>query len=216
MPEPDRRKRHLGLYIGGAAAAVVTVKAAVREMVTHHRMQFAGALAGAAATAATVTMVTVQPWTHDSGYEAPRAEPRSSAPPTHGPPGPGPSRPPGTRHPSSIAPPTEGPPGTSGSAPPSAVLPQRAGTAPPLLAAPIGPAEDGDSEPGGGGDTADDVSDEDADAPPTQSPGPTPAPSKPATDPPANPPPAGEPSRSGLCLDLSLPPLLEADTCLLG
>jgi len=70
-PEPVRRKRHLGLYIGGAVAAVGTFSTAARLTARVHRGAVAGATAAAAITAATVSMVTVEPWTHSISHRPP-------------------------------------------------------------------------------------------------------------------------------------------------
>lgn len=224
-PEPVRRKRHLGLYIGGAAAALAAISGAAREAARGHRMQIVGAVTGAAVTAATVTIVTVQPFTHDTGYEPPHAEPPATAPPTYVPPGPRrPTRPPGSPPPISSTPsPSASPAGPSVSPSPSTAAPSRPERAPSIPALPIAPA--GDQAPAGGtapaapdGRAPDDTSGEADDPPPASSTGPSPDPTQPPTEPPAKPPPVAEQpadSDSGLCVDVSVPPLVDADACVL-
>jgi len=92
-PEPVRRKRHLGLYLGGAVAAIATVSSVARDALHGHRVQIISALVGAAATATTVTVVSVQPWT-DNRSDWPTSAPAVSAPsprPPTSPPPPPPS-----------------------------------------------------------------------------------------------------------------------------
>ncbi|WP_262059742.1 hypothetical protein [Streptomyces sp. STR69] len=75
--QPIRRKGHLGLYIGGAMAMVVTALArAAREALRIHRRQSAlGILAAAAATTTTVTVLTLTPWVDGSDIDPPPAVP---------------------------------------------------------------------------------------------------------------------------------------------
>ncbi len=115
-PEPVRRKRHLGLYIGGAVAALATISTAARGAVRDHRGQLIGAVTGAAVTATTVTMVTVQPGTSDHDQSWPPSAPTASDPPTSAPSGPVPPRPTGSP-PASAASPSPTPSGTASSSP---------------------------------------------------------------------------------------------------
>lgn len=64
---PVRRKKHLGLYIGGGGTLAALTTAA-RQAARAHSGQVIGALTGAAVTAATVTVVTVQPWEHSVAH----------------------------------------------------------------------------------------------------------------------------------------------------
>ncbi|MFD4258165.1 hypothetical protein ACFWR9_11180 [Streptomyces sp. NPDC058534] len=217
---PIRRKRHLGLFLGGVAAAMATFSGVAREIAATHRIQLVGTVTGAAVAAATVTVITVQPWTDSTDYEPPSAAPSASAPPT--------PAPPGTQPPPTPAPPTRGaspstaaqdssgspsPSPTRGSPSPRAspestdVPIVQAGDEPSATAA--SPAAS-DGVPGNTGGTS-------GESPPTGSPGPSPEQPRPPVDPPTEPPPVAEESAdSGLCLDLSLVPLLDADACLLG
>lgn len=75
-PRPVRRKRHLGLYRGGAVVtAAATITTAARHAARACGNQFISAAAGAAVTAATITMVTLPPWTDESDHGAPSSTP---------------------------------------------------------------------------------------------------------------------------------------------
>lgn len=78
---PVRRKKHLGLYLGGAVAALVTVSTAARHAVRAHGGQVIGAATATAVTAATVTLVTVQPWSISTS-PSPAFAPTASISPT--------------------------------------------------------------------------------------------------------------------------------------
>jgi len=84
-PQPVRRKKHLGLYLGGGLAAMsVTVSQVMRETWKSHPVQLVGAVAGAAAAAATVAaLLTYTPWRDDSRppSSAPTAAPSINPPP---------------------------------------------------------------------------------------------------------------------------------------
>lgn len=69
--EPIRRKRHLGLYIGGAVSAAATIATAARGALRAHRNQFIGTLTAAAVPAATVTMFVAQPWSDGADQQPP-------------------------------------------------------------------------------------------------------------------------------------------------
>lgn len=79
-PPPVRRKKHLGLYIGGAVAAlVVTLGEGMHAVWQSHRTQLAVAVIGAAAT----TTVTLLPVTPRHGDAVPRPPSfTTAAPPT--------------------------------------------------------------------------------------------------------------------------------------
>lgn len=70
-PQPVRRKRHLGLYVGGGLAALL---AALGQRVKKRPGQAVAAATGVTAAAATVMLAVV--WSSDTGH------PPSSAPPT--------------------------------------------------------------------------------------------------------------------------------------
>ncbi|MFI0576206.1 hypothetical protein [Streptomyces tendae] len=215
---PARRKRHLGLYLGGVAAALAAISGVVREIATAHRAQIVGAVTGAAMTAATVTVVTVQPWTDDAGHKPPAAAPPASSPPTTAPPETDPPQLPASMPPApGASPPTTAPetPGASPSPSPSWGNPST-GPRPWFTGVPIVPA--GAESPASHTSAAapDDASHAAGSTPPDGSPEPSPEPSKQPEEPPIEPPPVtAEPAESGPCLDLSVPPLLDTDTCLL-
>ncbi|MEU1596144.1 hypothetical protein ABZ468_25625 [Streptomyces sp. NPDC005708] len=82
-PEPVRRKGHLGLFIGGAAAAAAaSISTAVRSALRGHRNQFVATAMTAALGAASVTVVGMQPWSADTGQTPPASVP--TAPPPQG------------------------------------------------------------------------------------------------------------------------------------
>lgn len=110
--EPVRRKQHLGLYLGGAVAAIATVSTAARGALREYRGQFIGAMTGAAVTATTVTMVTVQPWSSQSS-PPPFSSPTAAGSPTSSPPGLSLPMPPGATSPPTSSPPRAGTSATS-------------------------------------------------------------------------------------------------------
>lgn len=203
-PHLVRRKGHLGLYIGGAAAALTALTTAARDAARAHGAHMVGAAAGAAVTAATVTAVTVQPWTHDVDYRPPSAASSASAPPTYAPPGSTPPRPPGSIPPtpssslSASASPASPSPTDDDSATPSGVVSPRDDTSPAGVGKELVDAI-GDLLPAGG--TLPGTS---APEPSPQEPAQTPSPSPPAT------------ADSGLCVGASVPVVLETEACLLG
>jgi hypothetical protein len=73
--QPVRRKRHLGLYLGGAVAALGTVSNAARLCARVHRGALVSALSAATISVATMTAVTVQPWTGSVGHRPPSSQP---------------------------------------------------------------------------------------------------------------------------------------------
>ncbi|MGW1796853.1 hypothetical protein ACWCQN_12790 [Streptomyces sp. NPDC001984] len=77
-PEPVRRKRHLGLYLGGAGAIIAALGASVRESLREHRNQLVATATTAALTAATVTLVSVQPWSTDADQPPPASAPTAA------------------------------------------------------------------------------------------------------------------------------------------
>ncbi|MFJ4735207.1 hypothetical protein ACIP6V_23535 [Streptomyces sp. NPDC088770] len=217
-PQPVRRKRHLWLYLGGAAAALTAAGTATIELGRAQRAQFLGTMVAAAAvTAATVTF-SVQPWTADSADEPPAAAPTVIAPPTDTPLSsylpqppavapPAPSESPQT----ALSEPSDGP---SASADADSLTPG------PDLAVTVLPVDDevpaDEAAPPGGGHA------EEADAtapapPPTGRPGPA-APEEHIPEvPPSLPPTSGmDTARPELCLHLKVPPLTSTGTCLLN
>ncbi|MEU7403863.1 DUF948 domain-containing protein [Streptomyces sp. NPDC044948] len=218
---PIRRKRHLGLYLGGVAAALVTISGAAREVAAAHRAQVVGAVTGAAVTAATVTVVTVQPWTDGTHYDPPVAGPSVAAPPSLSPPGTGSPRPPGSAPPPPPAAPSATAPDPSGSPSPSASESATASARPRFTGRPVVPAGDkpplSDASPIVPDGALDDTSNGSGGTPSTGSPGPSTEPPQPPVDPPTKPPPVPEEeASSGICLELSLAPLVDADACLFG
>lgn len=217
-PAPVRRKKHLGLYLGGAVAALASISEAARITVREHQGQLIGTVTGAAVTAATVTIVTVQPWTTESSNGPPSFAPTVSSPPTYQPPPgtyppPFPGTPPG---PSPSPSPSEAQPSASPSASPSESI----SSSPPPTSSVVpvdneSPPPESSPTPPGGGDPGD------TGTPPASSgPSPSPPPRPPGTpEPPpptaADPPPA-EASADALCLGVTLPPQLDVDACLLS
>ncbi|MCI3277456.1 hypothetical protein [Streptomyces cylindrosporus] len=206
--EPVRRKKHLRLYIGGLAAAVAMVGTVCRDALRYHRGQFIGAITGAAVTAATVTMVTVQPWSDDADggarSSAPTAAPSATfwPPPTIQPPQPGLA----TRSPSPSA---SGPePSLSASATPSqSNLPSPMDTSSLVPVGDASPVESastpGQGEASGGSS-------------PTVTPGgSTPPTESPPVAPPAESPPPEQTANSALCLIADVAPVLDVEACLL-
>lgn len=123
VPEPERRKRHLGLYLGGVMAAFTALGARARgAWQTHRPVSIAAATATSAAVAA-VGMLYYGPIdTHDRGAAPSSPTPLTSAPlhPTQSP-APTPSDRPSSSAPSPKPPsatPTEPP---SGASPPGGV-----------------------------------------------------------------------------------------------
>ncbi|WP_406168996.1 hypothetical protein [Streptomyces sp. NBC_00996] len=90
-PEPVLRKGNLALYIGGAVAAIATIITAARDALHAHRSQLIATVTGAAVTAAaTVTLITVQPWSDDASHQPPSSAPTAASSPGYTPPpGPG-------------------------------------------------------------------------------------------------------------------------------
>ncbi|MGV4984579.1 hypothetical protein ACVB8X_14250 [Streptomyces sp. NRAIS4] len=84
---PVRCKGHLGLYIGGAVAALAAINAGIRQVLRYHGAQVTAAVTGVAVTAATVTLITVQPWSKDDDGRpptfAPTALPTAAYTPPH-------------------------------------------------------------------------------------------------------------------------------------
>jgi len=76
-PQPVRRKKHLGLYRGGAiAAAVLTLSAILRCGRQSHRAHLVSTALGSTAVAATtITMMSVAPWQQDINTVPPTPNP---------------------------------------------------------------------------------------------------------------------------------------------
>lgn len=205
---PVRRKRHLGLYIGGAAAALATFSAAAREAVMAHRNRFTAAVTSAGLTAASVTLVTVPPWSSDADHgppsSAPTVRPTVYLPQYY------------TRPPAVSAPPSRAPT-RSGSASPStsvtsAASPSATSTtvtvdteSPPLDADGI----PGDTAPGSGVSSL---------LPGAPGGGPTAPAQLPGQSPPSSASPSGEPptvqAQADTCVDAVVAPVLASNLCL--
>lgn len=215
---PARRKRHLGLYLGGVAAALAAISGVVREIATAHRAQIVGAVTGAAMTAATVTVVTVQPWTDGIPQPPPAAAPSVSAPSTLAQHGTAPPQHPTDTPPPRDASPTTATPDATGSTSPSPTWgapPPGTGREPTDV--PIVPAVDRSPTGGASAEAVDgamdDTGGESDSPPPEEGPAPSPELSQPPVDPPAEPPAVPE---GPVEPELSVPPLLDVDGCQLG
>lgn len=223
LPSTVHAKKHLTLIPGGAVAALIATAAGLlHEAWRAPRGRVVGALVGSAATATTVTMLTLAPWTDSNDPEppssAPTAAPSSTAwpPPTVRPPQPtatdtvptGPPSPSGSE-------PEPSPTGSASLTPslsaspspgPTSSLVPIVGESPPAQQDPSPPGGDG---PPGGGD-------------PTGSPGggsppaAGPAPPPPAEPPPDAAPPSATPADGALCVGVGVAPLLDVEACLLG
>ncbi|CBG73061.1 putative membrane protein [Streptomyces scabiei 87.22] len=71
-PDPVRRKKHLGLHLGGSLALVAAAGAAAREALHTHRGQLASAITGAAVTSTTVTALAITPWVDTADHVGPQ------------------------------------------------------------------------------------------------------------------------------------------------
>ncbi|MCX3059615.1 hypothetical protein [Streptomyces beihaiensis] len=80
VARPVRRKGHLGLHIGGIAAALTSVTTIVRQALRLHTAQATTAVAGVAVTSATAALITMQPWSAEDS-EAPASAPTGLASP---------------------------------------------------------------------------------------------------------------------------------------
>jgi len=196
-PPPVRRKKHLGLYIGGAVAAlVVTLDEGLHEVWRSYRTQLAVAVIGAAAT----TTVTLLPVTPGRGDAVPRP-PASTM----------------TAPPADIAPPGAvgpAPPPTAGGMQPIAghgmTAPAGPTAAPSLMSIadePAPAAKPSHLEP----------------TTPLISASPLATPALPEQPPPTEEQPSPDAtadlsptSATGLCVDLSAVPILSAEACLAG
>lgn len=195
--QPTRRKRHLALYILSSAA--LALASLIREAFRAYRGRVVGVLAGAAATASTVTVLTVTPWQGDVSH------PPSSAPTAastiHAPePGSSPSSTPAK--PLLSPPPSVTP--TPGASPTPDDRLAHVSWVPTLI--PIGNASAPMGVPGlpAGGITPSGVPDVTT-APTVGTGGSSPAPSPPSSSPPAG---------TGVCAGISASPVGSADVCL--
>lgn len=85
-PEPVRRRGHLWLYPGGAVtASLATITTAARVAIRQQRSHIAAAVTGTMVTAATVTLVTVQPWTADADQQGPSSTATAASSPAYTP-----------------------------------------------------------------------------------------------------------------------------------
>jgi hypothetical protein len=203
--QPVRRKRHLGLYIGGAAAAIASLSVAAREAVRAHSGRFTAAVTGATVTAATITLVTVQPWTQgvDQGppSSAPTVLPTLYLPPTYAPPPATTPRPPRSRAPSA----SPGEPSPSSS--PTPPLSPSPSTTVTLI-----PTNDSTLSTLGTGPASVPTASPPADSGPLPDVGSASSAVQPAQPPLA---PPESPASPGLCAGVSADPLLHTDVCLL-
>lgn len=71
-PDPVRRKKHLGLHLGGPLAIVVAAGSAIREALHSYRGHLAGAISGAAITGTTVTALAIAPWMDSADHIGPQ------------------------------------------------------------------------------------------------------------------------------------------------
>lgn len=212
-PQPVRRKKHLGLFIGGAVAAMVTaLGAGLRAAWDTRRGQVVGTAVGVAAVAATtVFLLAYEPW-EDGGSGPPSSAPTAS-PPWVGPPDPT-QPPPSERAPTSPAP---APSGSRDSTTPTTPTPKpteprsttteeqpESGTPAPQPSA--SSSEPEPPPPPGNGTPADPT--------PTVTPEPPPAEPQPGTPPPRAP--AGAPVARVPCLSLAVAWLAEVGVCLGG
>lgn len=215
LPGQIGGKKHLRLLQGGIAAALVLALEFLRETWRIHRGRVVGTLLGAAATATTVTLLTITPWEDGVDPQPPSSAP--SAAPTVTDPSPQPSTP-STRGeapaaessktrpvPSSLTVPSRSAapsPAPTGSTVPIGEQPAATGPEPSPA-----PAEDGAGAPTGG--TDEDGDDQgDAQGSPPSAPLPTPGLPTPA--------PSATPVGSGLCAGLTVAPVLDVGVCLPG
>lgn len=210
VAHPVRRKKHLGLYLGGGLAAMtVTVSQAMRETWKSHPLHLAGTVVGmAAVTTVTMVLLTYQPWQDGDQRppsSAPTAAPSFIPPPT------------GTRTPS------PSPSQETGASP----SPSPSSTVPASSALPMSESTEADpsaeTDPSGK-HTPTTPGPQPPDHPPASgtAPGPSPsgddAPPPPNTTPSPSPPAEPEPTQdsSGPCVGLTVMPVVSAVTCLLG
>ncbi len=199
-PQPVRRKRHLGLYLGGGlVAAAAALAEATRQAWDSNRGQLV-AVAGATAIAvATAVMLIVTQWPTRNGAAPPPSAPTATATVTRTP-----SPTPPSTNPSTTPGPTVSPgPSASG---PSGLTPGPAGSA---SGAPIGNRTPAPPSTASSGGSADPGPPGGGTASPTALPTPPPDPSPPQLTP--SPP----PGRPALCLGLALT-VLDLAVCLSG
>lgn len=213
-PQPVRRKRHLGLFIGGAVAALVAALGpGLRAAWDTRRGQVVGTAVGVAAVAATtVFLLAYEPW--EGGGSGPPSSAPTAAPPWVGPPDPT-QPPPSERAPTSRTPAPSGAPDSTTPTTPTPKPTELRSTAteeqPESAAAQPQPsASSSESEPSppppGSGTPADPA--------PTVTPEPPPAEPQPGTPPPR--PPAGAPVAPVPCLSLAVAWLVDVGVCLGG
>jgi len=71
-PGPVRRKKHLGLHLGGALAIAATAGTAAREALAMHRSHLVSAIAGTAVTGTAVTALAITPWISTADHIGPQ------------------------------------------------------------------------------------------------------------------------------------------------
>lgn len=196
-PQPVRRKRHLGLFIGGAAAALITISTAAREIWRNHSGQLVAGATAAAVTATALTLIIFNPWTDDADHEPPSSAPTA---------GPTDTLPPGYTQPPGSSP-APGPSSTATGSQPSGSPAGLTPTSPPAPTA-LMPIDDVSQQPTG---------------PHTQPGEPPPADGEPPPSIPGVTPPAETPTDQpvqtltpGLCIGLALAPALDIEACLPG
>lgn len=207
-PSPVRRKKHLGLYIGGGLAALgVTVSHVAREAWQSHRAQLVASVIGATAAASTtVTLLTLTPWQDSTDNHPPSSAP-TAVPTVTLPPGYTQPPPSGTTPSATPSPTASGPEPSTSPTPSASASPTATPSLVPVLDEPkptVTPSPSEETPPPG------------SEPPPTT---PEPEPTPPAEPPPAEPPaeePANPPATSALCAGLAVTPLFSIEACLLG
>jgi hypothetical protein len=209
--QPVRRKKHLGLFIGGAVAAMVAaLSQSLRDAWGAKPGQVIGAAAGVAAVAATtILLLAYPPWEDDGSgppSSAPTAAPTvtSSPEPTQRPPSARPSSrpsPPPSDAPDNTVPATSAPGPTADGQWRETVAPN------PQLSASSSRAEPPPAPPPVGSDNPTD---------PAPTPTPEPPPADPSPGTPSSEPSPSAPSRSALCLALVAAGLVDIRVCLGG
>jgi hypothetical protein len=202
-PQPVRRKRHLGLFLGGGVAALLTTTRSARDRRRSHRRQFATTAAAAAVTATTIALVILSPWEDDSNdgppSSAPTAGPTASLTPSEPPSG------------SSALPSRSGPAGGDGPEPDGSASTPTTTPMVPIdeMSGATGPHGQPEEPPPAGGEPSPGSPTSGA-PPPAESPPQETPPGEPPTEQPPMPPPPG------LCIRLVVGLVLDLDACIFG
>jgi hypothetical protein len=216
-PQPVRRKRHLGLFIGGGIAAlVVTLSQVLREAWQTRRGQMVGTAVGVAAAAATtVALLAYQPWEDGDGHSPPSSAP-TAVPPAPLPPG-YTQPPPNSPQPSGATPSVSPTPSRSGPAPDDSATPgESASTRPPATTSQQVPSVESSGRPAAPPPPPRQPPPDDEPPPVGEPPStaPEPPPATPTTPPSGKqPPPPHAPTH---CPGLVIAPVLSVGLCLLG